>query len=230
MAKFELDGSDTAVLEPPTRGQASAQGDGNLREDNAKWRQIIDGARSVFLADGFDAASMNEIARVAGVSKGTLYVYFDSKVALFEALVREERRQQAEQICIVRDDGGADIRSFLVEFAVNLATTITRPESLAHARMVLAVAAKFPHVGRAFYEAGPQAGLDRMSDCFRQKVESGDLVIEDVPHAAAQFLELCMAGLFKRAMFCVVDRLERQEIETKVAANVDVFLAAYARK
>ena len=54
--------------------------------DSAKRRQIIEGAREVFLAQGFDAASMGEIARKAGVSKGTLYVYFDSKERLFEAI------------------------------------------------------------------------------------------------------------------------------------------------
>ena len=46
---------------------------------------------------GFDAASMNDIARAAGVSKGTLYAYFDSKEALFEALIREERAHQPER-------------------------------------------------------------------------------------------------------------------------------------
>ena len=77
---------------------------GRGREDSAKRRQILDGARAVFLADGFDAASMNEIARAAGVSKGTLYVYFDSKDELFAALIREEKREQAEQICRFDND------------------------------------------------------------------------------------------------------------------------------
>jgi len=55
----------------------------NAPRNDEKIRQILDGARRVFLADGFDGASMNDIARVAGVSKGTLYVYFQSKEALF---------------------------------------------------------------------------------------------------------------------------------------------------
>jgi AcrR family transcriptional regulator len=59
-------------------------------EDSAKRRQIIEGARRVFLAQGFDAASMGEIARAAGVSKGTLYVYFENKEQLFEAIVGQE--------------------------------------------------------------------------------------------------------------------------------------------
>ncbi len=50
----------------------------------------MDGARSVFLAAGFDGASMNDIARSAGVSKGTLYAYFNSKDELFEAIIRAE--------------------------------------------------------------------------------------------------------------------------------------------
>src|ERR1700692_2804824 len=67
-------------------------------EDSAKRRQIIEGARAVFLAQGFDAASMNDIARAAGVSKGTLYVYFKHKEQLFEAIVEQECQGQAEGI------------------------------------------------------------------------------------------------------------------------------------
>ena len=67
-------------------------------DESAKRRQIIDGASKVFLAQGFDAASMNDIARAAGVSKGTLYVYFDNKEELFEAIVEQECDVQAEGI------------------------------------------------------------------------------------------------------------------------------------
>jgi len=66
--------------------------------DSAKRRQIMDGARKVFLTQGFDGASMGEIARAAGVSKGTLYVYFDSKEKLFQAITHEACSLQAEGI------------------------------------------------------------------------------------------------------------------------------------
>src|SRR5262245_46611359 len=68
------------------------------RSDRLKRRQILEGARHMFLAQGFDAASMGAIARQAGVSKGTLYVYFKSKEELFEAIVEEQCRAEAEQI------------------------------------------------------------------------------------------------------------------------------------
>src|SRR5215472_11853539 len=59
-------------------------------QDSSKRRQILDGARKVFMDLGFDGASMGEIARAAGVSKGTLYVYFADKNQLFGAIVETE--------------------------------------------------------------------------------------------------------------------------------------------
>ena len=75
------------------------------RVDSAKRRQIIDGARRMFLAQGFDAASMNDIAREAGVSKGTLYVYFKSKEELFEAIVEEQCRRAGRADLHLRPGG-----------------------------------------------------------------------------------------------------------------------------
>src|SRR5450755_3854055 len=65
-------------------------------DDSSKRRQILDGARKVFLDLGFDGASMGEIARAAGVSKGTLYVYFADKNRLFEAIVEQEVLEQGQ--------------------------------------------------------------------------------------------------------------------------------------
>src|SRR6201992_4190998 len=117
--------------------------------ESAKRRQILDGARRVFLADGFDGASMNDIARVAGVSKGTLYVYFNSKEALFTALIREDRKQQAEQL--VFPEGTTNPREQLTEFGRSLVEMMTRPELIAQIRTVIAATAKFPNLGRVFY-------------------------------------------------------------------------------
>src|SRR3974377_767572 len=72
--------------------------------DTAKRRQILEGARRVFLQDGFDGASIGDIVRAAGVSKGTLYAYFPSKERLFEALVFENYRKQAEALYLLDTD------------------------------------------------------------------------------------------------------------------------------
>src|SRR5690349_19375558 len=83
-------------------------------EESAKRRQILDGARKVFMDLGFDGASMGEIARSAGVSKGTLYVYFADKNRLFEAIVEETALEQGE---IAFDfDASGDAATTLREF------------------------------------------------------------------------------------------------------------------
>src|ERR1700676_5744126 len=83
-------------------------------EDNSKRRQILDGAGKVFMDLGFDGASMGEIARAAGVSKGTLYVYFADKSRLFEAIV--EREMLDQQKVAFNFDPARDVATTLREF------------------------------------------------------------------------------------------------------------------
>ena len=63
-----------------------------------KKRQILDGARQVFLLNGYAGASMDEIAIQAGVSKGTLYNHFDSKDDLFRSLIHAEAERITREI------------------------------------------------------------------------------------------------------------------------------------
>src|SRR4029077_15525877 len=121
--------------------------------DSAKRRQIIEGARSVFLAQGFDAASMGEIARKAGVSKGTLYVYFKSKEDLFEAISEEQCRMQAERLFEL-DPADHDVAGVLGRLA-SAFTTFMCNRSTSPIRTVIAIADRMPEIGRQFYESGP---------------------------------------------------------------------------
>src|SRR6195256_2598423 len=94
-------------------------------EDSSKRRQILDGARKVFMDLGFDGASMGEIARSAGVSKGTLYVYFADKNRLFEAIVEEEAFEQGK--VAFNFDPERDIPTTLWEFGDAYIAMICRP-------------------------------------------------------------------------------------------------------
>jgi AcrR family transcriptional regulator len=214
--------SDTADLTPNTDADRSA----SARLNDEKMRQILDGARRVFLADGFDGASMNDIARVAGVSKGTLYVYFQSKQALFEALIREEHRRTAERLSMF-DDNEPDVTLVLKRFGNALMNLMLLPEHIALVRTVSAAAAKFPAIGRAFFEAGPQYGADRLAVYFAQQVQAGALVIDDVNLAAWQFLESLQGGHLKRMLFCVCDPPPQEAVEKSVARAVEMFMSVY---
>src|SRR5215217_4506856 len=106
------------------RALSSALEDGT---ESAKRRQILEGARKVFLARGFDGASMGESAKVAGVSKGTLYVYFDSKESLFEALTTEEKRGLAE-VLFKLDAKDPDVRAVLTKLGHSYVSRMGTPE------------------------------------------------------------------------------------------------------
>ena len=195
-------------------------------EDSAKRRQIVDGARAVFLAQGFDAASMNDIARAAGVSKGTLYVYFANKEELFEAIVEEECDAQAEGIFDL-DPNDHDVAAVLTRLGVAYVKFLCRPEKASAIRTVIAIADRMPEVGRRFYESGPATGIARLAAYLASQVEAGVLAVEDCEIAAAQFMESSHAMLFKPIVFNFAPAPTQEQVERSVRIAVSVFLAAY---
>ena len=211
--------SDVAVLERPA---IAGPGD----EDSAKRRQIIAGAHAVFLAQGFDAASMNDIARAAGVSKGTLYVYFRHKEQLFEAIVEEECESQAEGIFEL-DHSDHDVESVLTRLGFAYIRFLCRPEKASAIRTVIAIADRMPELGRKFYEHGPAKGIAKLGAYIVAQVDAGALVVDDTEVAAAQFMEACQAMLFKSMVFNFVRQPSPEQIERVVPSAVRVFLAAY---
>jgi AcrR family transcriptional regulator len=198
---------------------------GRRHDSGAKLRQIMDGARTVFLSAGFDGASMNDIARAAGVSKGTLYAYFTSKDELFEAIIRAEYAQTAERLCVFKREG--DAKAMLTDFGVRLICLMAEPSHMSLARVVIAAVEKFPSVGRTFYESGPLFGATRLAAELRALEAAGALKIPDPERAAWQFVDLCQSYVYKRLLFGVVESLSPEEIEASVKAGVEVFFRAY---
>ena len=119
-------------------------------DDSAKRRQILAGASKVFMDLGFDGASMGEIARAAGVSKGTLYVYFADKNRLFEAIVEQEALEQGK--VSFNFDPARDVPTTLRDFGQTYMQLICRPGGGSAIRTVMAIAERMPDVGRRFYD------------------------------------------------------------------------------
>jgi len=195
-------------------------------EDSSKRRQIIEGARKVFLERGFDAASMGEIARVAGVSKGTLYVYFKDKEGLFESVVGLQCRAQAQQIFNL-DPENSDVEAVLTRLGIEFVQFLCRPDGSSGLRTVIAIAERMPELGRQFYETGPAFGIAHLKAYLSAQVAAGVLKVEDCEVAAAQFIDSCLATVFRPILFNfgTPPTLERTEYVVKIA--VRVFLAAY---
>jgi AcrR family transcriptional regulator len=193
--------------------------------DTAKRAQIIDGARRVFLAQGFDAASMGAIAREAGVSKGTLYVYFKSKEELFETIVEEEKRHQADQIFALDDQ--AAVETELRRLGVELTRFLCRPGGVSTLRTVIAIADRMPELGARFYQSGPATGIARLKHYLDEKVAAGVLKPHDSEVAAGQFIDSCLSTIFKPMLFNFAGPPDDARIQHVVDMAVRTFLAAY---
>jgi len=198
--------------------------------DPDKRRQILDGALDVFKARGFDAASMNDIAAAANVSKGTLYVYFEDKEHLFVALIERERETQKRGAFEALDED-PDLAHALSNFGERLLRLLVSDFALSAHRIVIGVAERMPELGREFYENGPMQGARRIADYLDRKVAQGQLEIDDTALAAVQFLDLCQSTLLRPRLFNAVRNPPSEtEIARVVASAVEMFLARYATR
>jgi AcrR family transcriptional regulator len=195
-------------------------------EDSAKRRQIIEGARAIFLAQGFDAASMSDIARTAGVSKGTLYVYFADKQQLFTAIVQEECCAHAEDVFDL-DPADPDVEGALNRFGNAYVGFLCQLEKCSALRTVIAIADRMPEIGKTFYETGPAFGISRLAAYLRGQTEAGVLSVDDFEVAAAQFMDACQSTLFKPVLFNFRAPPRAEQIAHVVGIAVRTFLAAY---
>jgi AcrR family transcriptional regulator len=195
-------------------------------EDPAKRQQILDGAKRVFMKMGFDAASMNDVTREAGVSKGTLYVYFDNKEELFTAMVETQRAAfLASMRTTLADHDG--VEDGLYKFGVHFVTHTTDDNVVTAMRTVLGVRDRMPMLCQRFLK-GPENLVTVIRDFLTQHVASGQLQIDDLDLAASQFIDLSSGGFFKLRLFGSMETApSRQEIDRVINGAVRVFMAAY---
>jgi len=197
-------------------------------EDSSKRRQILGGARKVFMDLGFDGASMGEIARSAGVSKGTLYVYFTDKCRLFEAIVEQEMLQQDEVSFDL--DPARDAPTTLKEFGEAYVALLCRPGGGSAIRTVMAIAERMPEVGRRYYERVLDRIINRLAAYMQARVRAGELAIDDCQLAASQFVQTCHASLFLPFLFQAAPAPSAERIAKVVESATRMFLAAYRAK
>jgi AcrR family transcriptional regulator len=196
-------------------------------EDPRKRAQILAGAYRVFLDMGFDAASMNDITRAAGVSKGTIYVYFKSKDELFEALLEQESARQLSDLAGALE-AGADPAAILGDFGRRLARLTTSDEIVQVQRTIIAIATRMPELAQRYYRAGPLAIRSALSAYLRDATRRGALDCPDPARAALHFIDMAIGALVRERQYAVAAKpASAAAIGQAVDAAVGVFVAAY---
>lgn len=193
-----------------------------------KYDQVIAGARAVFMREGFEGASVDEIARDAGVSKATLYSYFPDKQHLFLEVLKTECAAQSE-VDVLFQQTGLTVEEKLGVICKKLITFFLSDFGQEVFRVCMAEATRFPELGRTFYESGPRNWNAKIAGFLRSEKAQAVLDIGDAELAADQLAQLCRTDLLLKVMFGVETDPKEADIDRVVDEAVKTFLARYRR-
>jgi len=188
--------------------------------------QVLDGATEIFLRDGFEGASVDDISRAAQVSKATLYKYFPDKRRLFMEIAKRECQRQAD-LAIARIQMAGPAGDVLFEAATSMVRFFVSDLGRQTYRIAVAEAERFPELGREFYYSGPTIARNALKTYLKERIAAGELRIEDIDLAADQFVELCKASLHTKMMMGIETDFSDAQIARVIRGAVDMFLARY---
>lgn len=154
---------------------------------------ILEAAREVFRSEGYVGAGMDRIAQLAGVTKQTVYRYFASKEALYQASLAARREDREEEFLDALDL--ADARQGLTRFAEGFLRVHMAEDHLASVRLLLSEGPTAPEMTRAYYAVGPKRTEARLAGFLRER-----LGLEDPEYG----VRLLLGGLLSLRMHVLV--------------------------
>jgi TetR/AcrR family transcriptional repressor of mexJK operon len=180
-------------------------------------------AWQLFFEHGFSATSMDAVAKVAGVSKATLYSYFPSKEALFASLIVTEC--EAMQRDLPLPDLTAGLPKALREFARQYLVAFFKRKDVALVRIIANESGRFPELARLFYESGPLATTRRLAEFLERAKAERLLEFDDAVEAARQFLSL-VRGELPLHMVLGLNDITDEIVDREIEAGLKFFLKA----
>lgn len=194
--------------------------------DADKRLAVIEAAKQLFAIDGLQGTSMDAIARLAGVSKVTLYRYFTNKDALFRESVAQACARSAP-------DGwellGGSLKQRLTRIAEDFFDLITSEQAMSLYRLMASNPRRHRKLSLLFWDAGPEAIMQRFAQLLDAARAAGELQVADSRAAAAHFFFLVKAELHMRLLIGVAERIAPAKRRAHIDDAVSVFLRAYAR-
>ena len=226
--EFELNGSVQATIAKFKGGDKarmhSSPTHAPIEENPASPKRlaIVAAAAETFLDHGYGAASMDEIARRAGVSKATVYAHFKGKDALFGAIVAERcHKMMTPQESLVEPSSP---EAMLYRVGRGLIEVVCVPSSIALYRVVLAEAVRFPELGRVFFELGLRPAQERLAAYLAGLAREGAIAVDDPVMAAKQFLGMALNDLDIRLLLGITTVPDESARDAMARSAVSIFL------
>ena len=211
---------------------ATAMGEASGRTER-KRQAILDAATDLFLQHGFLGANMDEVAARAEVSKQTVYKQFESKEALFIAIVGRMTGAAGDEVQREIADLGEqdDPERQLLAYAEQQLLIVLTPRLMQLRRLVIGEANRFPALGRALQAGGPGRAVAGLTQALSRWTDRGLLDIADPAAAASHFNWLIMGEPVNNAMFLGDASIpDAAALRRHAAEGVRVFFAAYGKR
>lgn len=189
---------------------------------------IIDAARETFLAHGYDAASMDQIALAAGVSKRTVYNRFRSKEELFAAAIDESCRRILP-VDIEAIEKSLSTEAFTSELAHLFLRGMLHPEALALRRIASFEAGRNPALGRLYHDHGPAYMAAAFAPILKRAADREGVEIDDIETAIVQLGALIMEPLYTEALLGVAPADLDSAIDRQIRLGLSAFWKIYVR-
>jgi len=162
-------------------------------------RKILEGARQVFLLNGYAGTSIDQIINQAGVSKGSIYHYFDSKDVLFNSLVAAEAERIARALPSIEQDD-SDPCSALQQIGMAVLETLNNPVTTATLRLIMGALGRFPALGEEFLRNSLGPTVNGIAAYLDVQATAGTLQIGNSRAAAEEFARRCLAHVMERVL------------------------------
>ena len=143
------------------------------RRKDARPAELLDAALAEFFEKGFAAARLEDIATRAGVSKGTIYLYFSSKEEVFEALVRAIPQPNVEQIRAIAADPSVPADALLARVLRFMGGVLQDDRMTKFPRLVIGEAGRFPKLAETYRREVISRGSGVISAIIERGVSEG---------------------------------------------------------
>jgi AcrR family transcriptional regulator len=190
------------------------------RRGDEKSEQIRATATELFLRHGYDGVSVDEIVRTVGGSKTNIYNHFHSKEGLFVAIVTTLCEEFLASF-VTTDVAALGVEEGLRTLALALIRILLQDRHLAFQRLIIAETARFPALGRAWFESGPERSRSIIARFIERQQRAGRLRRGDPHQSATLFHDMITFDLLYHAM--LGDKPSDDEIRQRIDSAIDVF-------
>jgi len=185
--------------------------------------EIIDAALELFVAKGFMATRLDEVAKLAGVSKGTVYLYFDNKEALFKAVVEtlvvpeiERTEQQIQNF-----DGSASV--LISQLVTQWWQTVGESRLCGLPKLIISEAGNFPELASFYVEHVIGRVRRLIAQLIQRGIEAGEFRTCDPEYAARLLLApMVFAAIYQHSLLPYDP--QPFEVPAYLDSHIDIFL------